>query len=303
MSFNFHLLKKWTNMVLGKSIYHVDQGIGKFYSKEKVAGFYNDLRDKVHKRNDSADIPMTVTDDGQTIYFPIEVAQYGLGAFDIYLENKDDYFLNIACDCADSLIEFADENGGLKTFEYIYKKHPYSSMAQSEAACLFMRVFVEKNEQKYLDHAKRFLDFMLLFLEEGGTAKYVDGDMYLCEHTDPSRTVVLNGWIFSLWGLYDYTKLTNDKKISEAYEKTLNTLKKELPGYDCKYWSYYDRSNRMTSPFYHKLHIAQLDVMYDITGDEVFKEYSEKWDKYQRSFFNPKRAFIKKAFQKLTEKL
>ena len=303
MSFNLHLLKKWTNMVLGKSIYHVDQGKGQFYSKEQVSGFYNDLRDKVHKRNDSADIPMTVTDDGQTVYFPIEVAQYGLGAFDIYLEQKDKYFLNIAIDCADSLIDHQDDNGGWKTFEYIYPKHPYSSMAQSESACLFMRVYTVINEQKYLYAAKKALDFMLLPLEEGGTAKYDAMDIYLCEHTDPSRTVVLNGWIFSLWGLYDYSKLTGDKEITDAYVRTLRTLKKELSLYDCKYWSYYDKSNRMTSPFYHKLHIAQLDVMYDITGDEIYKEYSLKWDKYQRSFFNPKRAFIKKAFQKLTERL
>ena len=89
MSFNLHLLKKWTNMVMGKSIYHVDQAKGAFYSKEDVVGFYNDLREKVHKRDDSAEIPNTVTDDGRTIYFPIEVAQYGLGAYDIYIETKD----------------------------------------------------------------------------------------------------------------------------------------------------------------------------------------------------------------------
>ena len=303
MSFNLHLLKKWTSMVMGKSIYHVDQGPGRFYSKDAVSGFYNDLREKVHKRNDSSDIPKTVTDDGRTIYFPIEVAQYGLGAYDVYLEKNDEYFLNIAIDCADSLINFSDDNGGLKTFEYIYPKHPYSSMAQSEAACLFLRVYTKNNEQKYLDAAKTALDFMLVSIEAGGTAKYVGEELYLCEHTDPSRTVVLNGWIFSLWGLYDYGKLTSDKNILDAYQKTLNTMKKELSEYDCGYWSYYDRSNRMTSPFYHKLHIAQLDVMYDLTGEEIFNEYSRKWSRYQGSFINPKRAFVKKAFQKLTERL
>ena len=303
MSFNLHLLKKWTNMVLGKSIYHVDQGTGKFYSKDTVAGFYNDLREKVHKREDSAEIPSTVTDDGQTIFFPIEIAQYGLGAYDIYLETKEEKFLSIAKNCAAWLYDNQEDRGGWKTFAYIYPEHPYSSMAQSEAACLFMRVYMQTQEHKLLEAAKLAIDFMLVPLEEGGCTQYDGEDVLLCEHTDPSRTVVLNGWIFSLWCLYDYAKITGDREICEVYSRTLATLERTIPCYDCRYWSYYDRSKRLTSPFYHKLHIAQLDVMYDLTGQAVYSDYSQKWQKYSKSFFKPKRAFVTKAFQKLTERL
>ena len=34
---------------------------------------------------------------------------------------------------------------------------------------------------------------------------------------------------------------------------------------------------------------------------ELYKEYAEKWDKYQKSFWKPKRAFLKKALQKIFE--
>ncbi len=303
MSFNLHLVKKWTNMLLGKSIYHVDQGRGQFYSKDTVSGFYNDLREKVHKRNDSPELPMTVTDDGRTICFPIEIAQYGLGAFDIYLQTKQQNYFSIAMDCAKWLVDNREEHGGWKTFSYIYPLHPYSSMTQSEAACLFMRIYTVTGEEDYLKNAKKAIDFMLLPLSDGGCTQYDGDDVYLCEHTDPSRTVVLNGWIFSLWCLYDYIKLTGDEQISEMYGRTLETMKKSLPLYDCGYWSYYDRSKRLTSPFYHKLHIAQLEVMHDITGESIFAVYAKKWQKYATSFFKPKRAFVKKALQKLTERL
>ncbi len=303
MSFNLHLVKKWTNMMLGKSIYHVQQGIGKFYSKDSVEGFYNDLREKVYNRGDNLEVPITVTDDGQKIHFPIEIAQYGLGAYDLYLEKKEEKYLSVAIDCAKWLRENCDECGGWKTFFYIYPKHPYSSMAQSEAACLFMRIYTQTEDPEYLELARRAIDFMLLPLEEGGCTKYDGEDVYLCEHTDPSRTVVLNGWIFSLWCLYDYIKLTSDSGIRDVYQKTLATMEKLLPSYDCGYWSYYDRSKRMTSPFYHKLHIAQLEVMYDITAAPIYREYSVKWQAYADSLIKPKRAFVVKAFQKLTEKL
>ena len=304
MSFNLQLIKKWTGMVLGKSIYHVDQGVGQFYSKDGVVGFYNDLRQKVIMREESEELPTTVTDDGQKIYFPIEIAQYGLGAYDLYLERgKDGRYLSIAKNCAEWLCENMEDCGGWKNFAYIYPEHPYSSMAQSEAACLFMRLYTETGEERYLNAAKTAIDFMLVPIENGGCTKYDGDDVYLCEHTDPSRTVVLNGWIFSLWSLYDYVKLTHDSRIEQTYQMTLATLEKILPLYDCRYWSYYDRSKRMTSPFYHRLHIAQLTVMYDITGREIYDEYAKKWKKYSESFFKPKRAFLAKAFQKLTEKL
>ena len=68
-----------------------------------------------------------------------------------------------------------------------------------------------------------------------------------------------------------------------------------------KYWSRYEDGKRICSPFYHKLHIAQLRVMYDLFGDEIYREYADKWEAYQNSFWKPKRAFLKKAFQKVFE--
>ena len=35
--------------------------------------------------------------------------------------------------------------------------------------------------------------------------------------------------------------------------------------------------------------------MYDLFGDGVYKEFADKWEKYQSSFWKPKKAFIKKA--------
>ena len=95
MSVNIHLIKKWTSMMLGKSISHVNQGIGRVYSKDHIAGFYNDLTEKVYKRNCNSDVPVSKMDDGSQVYFVIEIAQYGLGAFDIYLQTSDQYYLKI----------------------------------------------------------------------------------------------------------------------------------------------------------------------------------------------------------------
>ena len=57
----------------------------------------------------------------------------------------------------------------------------------------------------------------------------------------------------------------------------------------------------MTSPFYHKLHIAQLKAMYQITNIDIFKEMSLKFEKYESKKINRIRAFCVKGIQKILE--
>ena len=79
-------------------------------------------------------------------------------------------------------------------------------------------------------------------------------------------------------------------------------MKNKLANFDIKYWSKYDDDKRICSPFYHKLHIAQLNVMYDLFGDNIYKEYAEKWGGYQKDFWKPKKAFWVKVIQKIFER-
>ena len=61
----------------------------------------------------------------------------------------------------------------------------------------------------------------------------------------------------------------------------------------------YNDGKRICSPFYHKLHIAQLNVMYDLTGRDEFKHYAERWDNFQHNRLYRIIAFCKKAIQKV----
>ena len=89
----FKILKRWLDMLSGKSIYHVRQGEGKYYSKEKVYGYYNDMTKKVNNvvLLDDKGIPISKTINGVIAYFPITIFQYGLGLFDLYIETLNTY--------------------------------------------------------------------------------------------------------------------------------------------------------------------------------------------------------------------
>lgn len=299
MGVSLYKIKKWYKMLAGKSISHVNQGVGTCYSKTEVAGYYNDLTEKVTRDDPDILVPKYHVDTGEEIYFSIGIFQYGLAAYDLYLKSGEDTYKKKLLACADWAIENQQDDGGWVTFAYENPEHPYSSMAQGEGISMLIRAHIVTGDERYMSAVRKAKEFMLKPISDGGATDYKDDDVYLYECTqDP---LILNGWIFSLWGLYDYSKYIEDDRVKVVLNSTLKSLKKKLPEFDIGYWSKYEDGKRICSPFYHKLHIAQLRAMYDLFGDEIYKEYADKWEKYQNRWLNRKRAFIKKAWQKVFE--
>lgn len=301
MAVTKYQLKKWFNKYVLKTVTGFRQGVGTVYSVDGIRGYYNDLREKVtDKPLREQELPLSYIDTGEQIYFSIGIMQYGLGCYDLYLLNNDEKMKEKMFLCAEWAVENQQENGGWKTFAHLYSDRPYSAMAQGEGISLLVRAYLESKNEKYLEAARRAATFMLVPVEQGGVAVYKGEDLFLKEYTE--RPVVLNGWIFSLWGLLDYIKLTGDVQIKEAYERSMATLERHLSHFDLGYWTRYDYSDRIAAPAYHKLHMDQLAVMHDLTGHEIYKTHLEKFQKYQNSWLNRQRAFVIKAFQKLRGK-
>lgn len=300
MGISVHMLKKWARILAGKSIFTVHQGVGTCYSKTEVAGYYNDLTEKVTRDDPDILVPKYYVDSGEQIYFSIGIFQYGLASYDLYLSGKEEKYRDKVLACANWAVENQQEDGGWKTFVYKTPEHPYSSMAQGEGISLLIRAHMMTKDDKYLEAADKAAVFMLKPIAEGGTASYCGEDIYFYEYTH--SPLVLNGWIFSVWGLYDYCKYTGDDAVQKVVASTVSSLKKKLPEYHLSYWSKYDDGTRIASPFYHELHVALLTAMYDLFGDEIYKEYADQWQGYQNSFFKRKRALITKGLQKLRER-
>ena len=303
MAINLYNIKKWYKMLIGKSVSHVKQDVGRFYKKDYVAGYYNDMTEKVIKQPGlliSSDVPHIISEKGEDIIFPVAVFQYGLGAYDLWIEKKEPIYLEKFRQCVAWSIDNQQQNGAWNNFFFYYPDHPYGAMAQGEGASLLIRAYIEFNDNKYLEAARNAIDFMLLPIEAGGTTDYKNNDLVMLEYTH--RECVLNGWVFSLFGLYDYAIASDDERYREVWEKATHSLEKRLPDFYGKYWSMYDLAGRISSPFYHHLHIAQMKAMYDLTGYKLFKDTSDRWEKYDRNKLFKALAFIKKMTQKLFEK-
>ena len=295
-------LSKWFHMIKGDSILHVNQGVGKAYSVSDITGYYNDLTEKItlDKENEQMEVPLTVSElNGQKYHFPIAIFQYGLGAYDLYLlEGKKDNLERFKR-CA----EWAKNNqlydGSWEMYELNPGLKKCSAMAQGEAGSLLLRAYYEFNNTTYLDAARKAIDFMLVSVDSGGPTVYQGETVVLLEYAD--FPPILNGMIFALWGLFDLLKIKGIENVDyyqQVYDKSVQTIVDLLPKFDAKYWSMYDTKNHIASPFYHRLHIAQLKVMYEITKRREFDEYAQLFESYLNNKLYYNKAFMKKAIQK-----
>ena len=290
-------------MLCGKSLFHVNQELGKCFDTNGIKGYYNDLTEKVTRQpellgNDA--LPQHPTKEGEQVYFPVAIFQYGLAAYDLFLQTGDEQYKAKFRQCVEWTLANQEPSGAWNNFFFSYPEHPYGAMAQGEGASLLIRGYQESGDTRYLDATQQAIDFMLTPLADGGTAVYEDTDIVLLEYTH--LPAVMNGWIFAWWGLYDYVKAThNDGIYRQRMEQSLLALEKRLNMFTEAYWSKYDLDIRIASPFYHHLHIAQMQAMFQLTGHQIFDDFARRWQADEKNWLHKKRAFITKVFQKIKE--
>lgn len=303
MGVNSYKIKKWIAMITGNSILHVNQDLGKAFDPLSVKGYFNNLTEKVTRLPEllaTSELPMTYIDTGEKIVFPVTIFQYGLGAYDLYLLTHDEKYLTKFFQCVEWAVYTQKNNGSWENFKQVYPDHPYGAMCQGEAASLLVRAYVQTKKQDYLDHARDALYFMIRPVTKGGTLLEDNDNLILLEFTH--KPAVLNGWVFALFGLYDYLLIKEDKELKQKYENTLNTLAIVLPKFNCRFWSMYDLDGHIASPFYHKLHIAQMEALYLISQDNIFNNLRDKWISDQRNPLKRILAFCIKSIQKILER-
>lgn len=300
--------RKWLAMCIGRSVQHAPQGKGSVYVCDKVWGYYIDLRSKFlgdhgAQALDEEGIPVHWLSNGRKVYLPTAVAQYGLGAYDVYLESSAQEARDAFISTANWLLNEQDEQGGWPIWTRLGMNGmvPYSAMTQGEGASLLYRAANETGTSEYRIAADRAIECMLASPENGGTARWETGRLVLEEKVESPPSAILNGWIFAIFGLHDGVLVSGLPEWRHAFQLTSQTLAADLNEYDAGYWSMYDRRGHLASPFYHHLHIAQLAVLAELTGERVFAQMANRWRKYSRRCVNRWRAFCVKAVQKLQD--
>lgn len=293
---------RWYNMVAGKSVMHSPQSSN--YSSEifNEKLYPNNLASKLNWNGyeDLNGIPRNLMSDGNLFYFPISIVQKGLAHHDHYIKTKSQKDFQIFSSIVNFFVETQDENGGWDCWSQSDKNTitSYSSMAQGQVLSLLTRyIKLVKPEKSLTDTCHKAYNL----LHNEPLSKHLKNGALLYNETPINGGgVIFNGHIFSLWGVMDYeAHFGIEKGFSFKGLKGVEVLLSQI---DRGYWSNYDNVGNIASPFYHDLHISQLQALYYQTGNDVMLRYMDKFSQYTKVFWYKKIAFFLKAWQKIKEK-
>ncbi|NXB13802.1 GLCE epimerase, partial [Rhagologus leucostigma] len=169
----------------------------------------------------------------------------------------------------------------------------YSAMAQGQAMSTLVRAYLLTKEPAFLGAALRATAPYKLPAEQRGVkAVFMNRHDWYEEYPTSPSSFVLNGFMYSLIGLYDLKETAGEKLGKEArllYERGMESLKAMLPLYDTGSGTIYDLRHFMlgTAPNlarwdYHTTHINQLQLLSTIDDAPIFKEFVKRWKSYLR---------------------
>lgn len=265
------------------------QGTADFTPERPLDGYYNDLRPVLghDPQPDRARRALAGATRTRISANPVSVAQLGLAAL---AAGDDSRWLDVARAAADWLVAETDDGGRIP---YLFPMpHTYlldppwaSAMAQGQAASLLLRVAARTGDRAYAAAAGRAIEPLLGASELVATT---DAGPVLQEYPTDPPAHVLNGWIFALWGLNDVAAADGladagtRAGAGHAFAQGVGALAVRLSEYRTwPSWSRYDLYphplTHVASPFYHRLHVAQLVALNRLAPHPELARTARDW--------------------------
>ncbi|SES93233.1 D-glucuronyl C5-epimerase C-terminus [Salinibacillus kushneri] len=247
-------------------------------------------------RYDYSGIPKTVYSFGE-YYNPSTIAQYGLQHYSLYLKNNDAQSKNKFLNVAKWFLDKQDVRGGWAySFDLPYfpsrnlevKRPWYSSIGLGMAMSVLARASYLTKDEQYNSCALRATKLFRTPAPQGVLAKFENKFSFYEECPTNPPSYILNGFMYSLIGLYDVYKATGNRLCQRLYNQGIVTLKRMLPLYDLGNRTAYDLTHYTTDGGYpnvakwgyHITHIHLLSALYSIENDQKMKTILLRWKDY-----------------------
>jgi len=193
-----------------------------------------------------------------------------------------------------------------------------SAMGQGQAMSLLARAYYQYNETKFIKTLSNALKpFQVPSIKGGVRAVFMNKYTWYEEYPTSVGSFVLNGFLYSLIGLYDFKTLIEEllqdsngkflphvlqrfeddgidlpssyKDVCDLYNDGLESAVQMLPLFDGGSRTFYDLRHFMlkTQPNvarwdYHTTHLSQLALFMTISDHQIFKDYFKSWSGYAK---------------------
>lgn len=242
-------------------------------------------------------------------YYPISIGQYALAIFNSYIDKNriedKEQFLKIA----DWFMDNKIDSDYLGTYWLTHVDKPEynvftpwkSAFTQSRALSVLMRAWQITGDNKYFETCIKSLKIFTIPVEAGGVSSYFTLDKRIElpifeEYTAEKATRVLDGHIFSLFGIHEFIRANGNSHkesyqlASNIFQQGINALIHILPKYDMGYWVKFNLCEIESYPKndpctigYLRLIVKQLEILYLITNEKTFLNYSKKFKRYDNT--------------------
>ncbi|XP_059224462.1 D-glucuronyl C5-epimerase isoform X2 [Stomoxys calcitrans] len=166
-----------------------------------------------------------------------------------------------------------------------------SAMGQGHAISVLARAYWHSGDKRYLKSAALGLKPYRIFSKDGGVlAQFMDKYFWYEEYPTTPASFVLNGFIYSLLGLYDLNSTAPSfigKEAGKLFDQGMLSLKKMLLLYDTGSGTSYDLRHlslgvapNLARWDYHATHVNQLLLLATIDSDPIISQTAERWKGY-----------------------
>lgn len=229
---------------------------------------------------------------GTLLYYPVNLAQYGLHMVESFRATDDPEYLARAVANARALVDGSQVVGDARWFGYDWDHRLngddaltmpatwYSGMGQGQALSLFVKLYQETEDETWLEVADETFASFTVERATGSlwSAHVVDGSLWFEENAAGGLpdTHIVNGHMYAMFGQYDYALETGDEWAMQLFDggaaTMVNTFESfrvpEGISYYCA--ADYCRENDWQPEGYHRGVANQFDMLALMTGNSRF---------------------------------
>jgi len=230
-------------------------------------------------------------------YSPVAASQFCYTSYNEYILTGNETLKNYVIQQSEGLLSRSEDSEGGLLWRYNFSQATFgaepgwiSGMAQGLAMACFSGAYLLTGNQSFADAAyQAYLVLNAPFGDYGTRIDLTENTVFFEEvagkESEPSQ--ILNGMIYALGGLWISNEANPMEEYNISLKKGIAGVKLLLNDYDVGGSSLYDLGPKRIARLgtdYNLVHVAQMQWLYDLTGDTAFLEKAMSFLSYERGY-------------------